>query len=178
MRSESTLEKVHRLMDALSHETSGAGRIYLTGGASAVLVGWRDATVDVDLKADPEPRNFFEALAALKQRLDINIELAAPDDFIPALPGWRERSAFIGRFGTLDFFHYDFYAQALAKIERGHARDLADVRQMLERGLIEHGELRCLFEAIVPQLKRYPGIEAAAFRERLADILKDRAPDA
>jgi hypothetical protein len=55
-----------------------------------------------------------------------NIELAAPDDFIPPLPGWEEWSIFIARRGKIDFYHYDLYAQALAKIERGHARDLAD----------------------------------------------------
>ena len=30
-----------------------------------------------------------------KDTLDVNVELAAPDQFIPALPGWRERSEFI-----------------------------------------------------------------------------------
>ena len=46
------------------------------------------------------------------------MDLAAPDDFIPALPDWRERSVFIARHGTVEFFHYDFYAQALAKVAR------------------------------------------------------------
>jgi hypothetical protein len=31
------------------------GRIYLTGGATALLYGWRSTTIDVDLKANPEP---------------------------------------------------------------------------------------------------------------------------
>ena len=64
----------------------------------------------------------------LKDRLDVNIELASPDDFIPALPGWQERSTFIAQVGKVTFLHYDFYAQALAKIERGHDFDLSDVR--------------------------------------------------
>ena len=37
----------------------------------------------------------------------------------------------------MTFRHYDLYAQALAKVERGHARDLADVEAMLERGLVD-----------------------------------------
>ena len=98
------------------------GRIYLVGGASAVLLGWRAMTVDVDLKLDPEPIGAFEAIAELKDSLDINIELAAPDQFIPALPGWRERSPFVARHGRVAFHHYDFYGQALGKIERGHRR--------------------------------------------------------
>lgn len=40
------------------------------------------------------------------------------DDFIPSLPGWRDRSVFIARHGAVDFYHYDCSAQALAKVER------------------------------------------------------------
>jgi len=29
-------------------------RIYLTGGSSAVIEGWRRATIDVDLRFEPE----------------------------------------------------------------------------------------------------------------------------
>ena len=55
----------------------------------------------------------------------MNVELAAPDDFIPPLPGWRERSLHIVQQGLVDFFTLMiFYAQALAKIERGHEQEL------------------------------------------------------
>jgi hypothetical protein len=54
-------------------------------------------------------------MVRLKSELDLNVELASPADFIPPLPGWRERSRLIAREGALTFFHYDFYAQALAK---------------------------------------------------------------
>lgn len=171
VRAQTNAEKVRRFMREVGRETSGPGRIYLTGGATAVLVGWRDATVDIDLKADPEPTGLFEAIARLKEALDLNVELAAPDAFIPPLPGWRERSRFIDSFGAVQFFHYDLYSQALAKIERGHARDLRDVHQMLDRGLIEPGELRALFQAIVPGLVRYPSVEPSAFREKLEEVL-------
>ena len=41
---------------------------------------------------------------------------------LPSLPGWRERSLFIDRHGRLDFYHYDPYSQALAKLERDSLR--------------------------------------------------------
>lgn len=170
-RSETTIEKINRLMAELGRATVGPGRVYLTGGATAVLIGWREATVDVDLKADPEPGKFFEAIARLKDQLDVNIELAAPDQFIPPLPGWRERSRPIGRRGALAFYHYDFYAQALSKIERGHRRDLLDVEQMIRRRLIDLGELPRLFDAIRPELLRYPAIDPESFSERVAAMI-------
>jgi hypothetical protein len=59
-----------------------------------VLVGWREATIDVDLRFEPEANELLRALPALKERLRVNIKLASPPDFIPELPGWRERSPF------------------------------------------------------------------------------------
>ena len=97
----------------------------------------------------------------------------APDDFIPPVPGWRERSPFITRHGQVDFFHYDFYAQALAKIERGHATDLEDVREMLGRALIEKDELARRFDAIAPDIVRYPAIEPDAFRAKVERFTSD-----
>ena len=79
----------------------------------------------------------FEAIARVKEELDINVELASPDDFIPSLPGWRERSLHIARHGDVEFLHYDSYAQALSKLQRAHERDLRDVRDLWRSGLIE-----------------------------------------
>lgn len=154
-------------MERLGRETSGPGRIYFTGGATAVLLGWRDTTVDVDLRPDPEPPGVFEAIARLKDELNINVELASPADFLPALPGWRERSRFIARHEAVEFFHYDPYAQVLAKIERGHAQDTVDVREMIQRALVEPTELRRLFREIEPLLVRYPAVDPDALREKL-----------
>lgn len=103
MRSLTDAAKVNALMQQLGLQSRGAGRIYLVGGASAVLVGWRATTVDADLKLAPEPDGVFEAIAEAKDTLDINIELAAPDDFVPALPDWESRSRFIARHGQVDF---------------------------------------------------------------------------
>ena len=119
-------EKLAKLMDSLGRSAKGPGRIYFVGGASALLIGWRDLTIDVDIKLDPEPAAIFEAIARLKENLDVNIELASPEQFIPPLPGWRDRSLYIDRRGEVDFFHYDFYGQALAKIERSHGKDIED----------------------------------------------------
>ena len=150
MRAPSDATKINRFMEGLGRECRGPGNVYLTGGASAVLVGWRDMTVDIDLKLDPEPRGAFEAIARLKDSIDVNVELAAPDQFIPPLPGWRERSAFVALHGQVSFYHYDFHAQALSKIERDHRQDAGDVLAMLARGLVSPEALSELFEAIEP----------------------------
>ena len=165
MRGEADREKLEKFMDALGKRVRGAGTIYLTGGATALLYGWREKTIDLDLKADPEPVGFFEAIAELKDSLDTNVELASPDLFIPELLGWRERSVFIRKVGEIEFRHFDFYSQALAKLERGHDRDGLDVRAFVEQGLIDREKLEDFFEQIRPMLKRYPAIDEASFLE-------------
>ena len=167
MRRLTDAERLQQLMAGLGRSCRGAGRVYLVGGASAVLLGWRANTVDVDLKLDPEPAGAFEAIAKLKDTLDINVELAAPDQFIPPLPGWRERSPFVARHGLVSFHHYDFYAQALAKIERGHAQDLEDVAALHRLELIEPDTLLRLFEAIASQLVRYPALDPPTLRRQV-----------
>jgi hypothetical protein len=171
MRQLVQRDTIQTFFSELAKRTKGSGRVYVTGGVSALLMGWRKTTADIDIKLFPEPKGIFEAIRDAKESLGINIELASPDDFIPALPGWESRSRFIGRYGEIDFYHYDFYAQALAKIERGHHRDLTDVKQMFETGLIEETELLRLFNEIQSDLMRYPAVDPAAFKEKVEAML-------
>lgn len=67
----------------------------------------------------------------------------------------------------------DFYAQALAKIERGHAQDLKDVSEMFTRGLVNREALWGFFESIRPQLVRYPAIDPEEFERKVKEALKN-----
>ena len=74
MRAEVTADKLRRFLEALGQRAKGPGSVYLTGGAVALLEGWRATTVDVDLKLDPEPEGAFEIIAVLKDELDLNVD--------------------------------------------------------------------------------------------------------
>jgi hypothetical protein len=73
--------------------------------------------------------------------------------------------------GCVHVHHFDFYSQALSKIERGFAQDLEDVCQMIAQGLVEPGRLRELYQDVEPQLYRYPAIDPAALRRKLDAVL-------
>ena len=167
MRELADRDRIGRFMRASGAAAARDGTCYLVGGATAVLLGWRETTIDVDIELDPEQDELLRALPAIKDDLRINVELASPRDFIPLPSGWRERSPSVGREGRLTFKHFDLYAQALAKIERGHAQDVDDVREMLGRGLVERQALRAAFDEIEPQLYRFPAIDPSDFRERI-----------
>ncbi len=171
MRQAVQKEQIEKVFTELAKRCKSPGRIYVVGGTTAVISGWRENTADIDMKIGPEPKGIFEAIRDLKNELQVNIELASPDDFMPALPGWEERSQFITQVHGVSFYHYDFYAQALAKILRAHDRDREDVQSMLETGLVNPKELMRLFVAIEPQLIRYPSIEARDFRRKVEAIV-------
>lgn len=160
-------------MGELGRRIKNKGRIYLTGGATAVLMDWRETTIDIDMKPVPDTDEIFQAIALLKNELNVNIELASPGEFIPPLPGWEERSIFIENHGALHFFHYDLYAQALAKIERGHSQDQKDVKEMFSRKLVDREKLLELFESIRPQLIRYPAIDPEEFEKKVREAIQN-----
>lgn len=159
-------------MRALGAAARADGECYLAGGATAVLLGWRSTTLDVDIRLEPDQDEVLRSIPALKDQLSINVELASPADFIPLPEGWRDRSPFVAREGLLTFRHFDPYSQVLAKLERGHAQDVEDVQQMLARGLVEPGRVRAAFAEIEPSLYRFPAIDPASFRDALDELLR------
>ena len=176
MRQPLTADKLRVFMKALAASVTTPSRIYLVGGATAVLLGWRTSTIDIDLKIIPESDEILRRLPELKERLHLNIELASPGDFIPELPGWQERSRFIQQEGKLAFYHYDFYAQALAKIERGHQIDSHDVHQLISSGLVDPKRLRELFFTIEDRLYLHPSVDRSTFR-RAVERVTGTPPD-
>jgi hypothetical protein len=170
MREIADRARIEAFMAALAGEAREEVSVYLVGGTSAVLLGWRESTIDIDLVMRPESDDVLRAIPRLKEQLQINVELASPDHFIPVPEGWESRSRFITTIRRMTFLHYDLYAQALAKVERGHERDLADVRAMLDRGLIDREKAREYFGRIEPALYRFPAIDPPTFRRGVEDM--------
>lgn len=173
MRELADSTRIERFMRELGQVAPVEGRVYLTGGATAVLQGWRATTIDVDIKLMPDRDEILREIPRLKEKLRLNVELAAPSDFIPLPDGWEDRSPLIGREGKLSFHHFDPVAQALSKAERGHDQDILDVREMLASGLVDPADARAQFEAIEPALYRFPAIDPASFRERVEELFPE-----
>ncbi len=169
MRELADAERIHRFMRALGASADTDGAVYLTGGATAVLLGWRTSTIDVDVMLPADSDALLRALPRIKNELEINVELASPADFIPVPAGWEARSLFAGREGRLSFYHFDPYSQALAKLERAHAQDLLDVRAMVDTGLVNPLRALAYFDEIEPVLYRFPAIAPVSFRRRVED---------
>ncbi len=158
-------------MELLGRRCNENVHVYFTGGATAIFFGWRENTIDVDIRLLPDSDAILRIIPAAKEELNLNIELACPSDFIPELPGWQGRSLFIEANGSVCFSHYDPYAQALAKIERGHSQDVEDIQSLLKSGLVRPERLLELFGQIEGLIYKYPAIDPKAFRRAVEDAV-------
>ena len=64
MRALADAERLRRFLSELGRETREDTALYLTGGATAVLIGWRETTVDADILIVPERDSLFRACRA------------------------------------------------------------------------------------------------------------------
>jgi hypothetical protein len=79
MRGLADAERLRRFLKALAREAEADGDVYLTGGATAVLLGWRESTIDADILCVPEHDSLYRALPRLKEELQLNVEIGASE---------------------------------------------------------------------------------------------------
>jgi hypothetical protein len=150
----------------------GSFRIYLLGGGTAVLLGWRESTVDANLHSDQDA--VFRHVQEIKERLGLNIERVRPEDFVPPLQGSDERHVFIESFGSVSFHHYDPYAQVFSKIVRGFAQDLKDSRRFISSGMVDPDRFLQLVKEIPGRsFARYPAISRKAVLQAVERFLEE-----
>ena len=173
MRAPVDRARLQAFLGDLSRAAREPTRLYLTGGASQLLRGLRESTVDVDLTLEPESDELLRSMVELKESLNLNVEIVSPAHFVPALPGWRDRCEFVMQMGKLAVHHFDPYTQALSKLERGHVRDLQDIQALVREGIVDPLRLRSLLAEVQSELFRYPAIDAPSLfkaADRLAGV--------
>jgi len=160
---------------ARSGPRTGTVRVYFVGGATAVLEGWRESTIDADLYAAKDA--IFHDIQAIKERLRLDIEFARPEDFVPALSGSNDRHVFIETVGKVSFYHYDPYAQLLSKVIRGFDRDMLDARSFLASGMVDAERFRSLVDAIPESAyAKYPALSRREVKDAIDGFLADIGP--
>ena len=174
MREELTRERLLLLMKELARTAPrrGSYKVYFVGGGTAVYLGWRQATIDVDLFSDRD--DVFRDIQGIKERLNMNIEFARPEDFVPPLRGTSGRHLFIDKVGSIAFYHYDPYAQLFSKVVRGFQRDIDDAREFMSSGLVDAGKLRSLVTAIPDSAyARHPNLSRAGVETAVEGFLAE-----
>jgi hypothetical protein len=93
MRRVANRDRVLRFITSLARKARHPARIYLTGGATAVLLGWRASTIDVDILIVPEDDALLRALPELKEEMTRLFEEIVPQLYrYPAIdpPSFRK----------------------------------------------------------------------------------------
>jgi hypothetical protein len=153
------------------------GTIYLVGGSSLLLVTSKASTFDIDLQFSIPVEyhaEFIECIHRISREMQIPIEQASPDEFIPLPAGYENRHRYIGRYGNLEVFHFDFYSVALGKLNRGTEKDFSDIAQMIQAGVIRLPELETYFQEILPKLDSFSLRSNASDLERKLGLFKKR----
>lgn len=172
MREAMTRERLVALMNELARTAPRRGhhRVYFVGGGTAVYLGWRRSSIDVDLCSDQDV--VFRGIQETKERLNINIEFARPEDFVPPLEGSVERHVFIETLGTVSFYHYDPCAQLLSKVVRGFQRDMEDAMNFVSAGMVDPARFRALVAGIPDAAyARYPSLSRKGVEGAVDDFL-------
>jgi hypothetical protein len=173
LRNLTNLERLNAFFDRIQRGVRDQVSVYLTGGACALLKGWRETTLDIDFIFEPEIEVIYKNIPEIKIDLKINLEVASPSHFLPELPGWKDRSEFIKTCGKVSFYHYDFYSQALSKLERFHTQDIRDVQSMLDNSLIDPQKLHEYFKAIEGKIFKYPSIDPRELEQKILNLIAD-----
>lgn len=153
-----TTEKLEGFLEQLGRCYRHSGRLFLVGGSSLILVNAKNSTLDIDIKLDipnDHQNEFFRCLREISRQQKLPVEQASPDQFIPLPVGYENRHQFIGRYGSLDVFHFDFYSVALSKLHRGNEKDYQDVVKMVDQRLITIEQLEEQFREVLPQIETF-----------------------
>ncbi len=160
MRHNVAKADIEKFLKALGRSFHKPGHLYLAGGAALVHMGLRPgSTLDIDVVI--ETTNEDEMVTAIRrivEQLQINVEFASPGDFIPLPSQWMTQARFVGRYGSVDVFYFDFYSLALSKIARGNDRDLIDVKLLVQQKIITLEGLDAAYSEVLPRMGKRPYI--------------------
>ena len=174
MRHNATKADIEKFLIALGKVFRKPGRLYLAGGAALVHMGLRPgSTLDIDVVIETTAEDeMVKAIRQLVEQMQLNIEFSPPGDFIPLPSQWMAHAKYIGRYGSLDAFYFDFYSLALSKISRGSDRDLIDVKLLVKQGIITMEELDAAYQEVLPRMGKRPyiNLDPQKFADRYAIV--------
>jgi len=171
VRAEMTPDRLRALMREIARTAprGRAYRVFLVGGGTAVLSGWRASSIDADLYCEED--SVFRDIQAIKERLNVNVEFARPEHFVPGLRGSEGRHVFIERVGKVSYYHYDPYVQVLSKLVRGFERDIEDARHFVRSGMVDPQKLRTLVQGIPESaFAKYPSLSRSGILAAVEDF--------
>jgi len=174
MRHNASKVDIEKFLTTLGKMFHKPGRLYLAGGAALVHMGLRaGSTLDIDVVIETADEDeMVTAIRRIVEQMQINIEFSSPEDFIPLPTHWVTQTEYIGRYGSIEAFYFDFYSLALSKISRGSERDLIDVKLLVQQKAITLEGLDAAYNEVLPRVGKRPyiNLDPQKFAERYASV--------
>lgn len=177
MRQRTDQARLTGFLHALGRRIRRPVRLYLVGGSVLIDLGLRESTLDIDYVADADDTTalaeFEQAIRALKDELDVNIEPASPADFLPIPPSVLGRSRFVAQYGQVSVYYYHLPSLVIAKAARGLEQDLADAERLIRAGEVAWPDVEATWEEVRASPTGWLRHEPDAVERRL-DLLRQR----
>lgn len=177
MRQNVTRVDIEKFLNVLGKAFRKPGRLYLVGGAAMVHMGLRSgSTLDIDIVIEAADEDeMITAIRRIVEQMQINVEFASPGDFIPIPAQWVTQAKYIGRYGSIEVFYFDFYSLALSKIARGSDRDLIDVKLLVQQKVITLEDLDAAYNEVLPRMGKRPyiNLDPQRFAQRYSVVRQE-----
>lgn len=152
------------------------GRLYLIGETSLLHEGWRIFVDCIELAAEVEDTDAFEAaLQQVRDQLGVTIYHEPPGDIIPLPEGHEERNRPVETAGLthLNLFHFDPFSVAFRFIARGDEPDYHLVLSYVEHGWVTMDKMEALLEELLPRFSMQTiQQDPAEFRRKYKGLLQ------
>ena len=146
------VQEVRIFLKHLGEVYDAPAALYLIGGGALCLLGNPRRTVDLDfaLNYTEEMEELMVAMTSVADKLHIELEVIAFEEFVPLPKNAQSRHQYVGQFGQIEVYVFDPYTIALSKLARGLETDIQDVLFLLENSIIEIGVLETFVEEAIP----------------------------
>jgi hypothetical protein len=171
--SQANIEQFLQILAATFQQPSN---LYLTGDAVLVHLGLRSSTsttLSVLIEAADEEK-MSHAIRRSAERVHLTAAFSSPEDTIPIPWTWQDHAPYVGPYGYIDVFYFDYISLALSKIAQGSERDLNDVWLLVRQRLLSLHALDNAYLEIQPRMGRkpYDHIQPQQFAQRYSQVRK------
>jgi hypothetical protein len=169
-------ENIEQFLHILARQFQQPSNLYLTGNAVLVHMGLRTSTTNI-LQLVVETADESGMVAQIQrsaEALHLTVEFTSPEDFVPIPWNWQDQARYVGPYGYIDVFYFDFVSLALGRIAQGSDLDLHDVWLLLQHKLLTLHDLDNAYLEVQPRMGRkpYDHIQPQQFAGRYAQIRK------
>lgn len=167
---------IEQFLQVLAMTFQQPSNLYLTGDAVFVHMGLRastSATLSLVIEAADE-NSMTTAVQRSAERVHLTPAFASPEDSIPIPWSWQDHAQYVGPYGYIDVFYFDYISLALSKIAQGSEQDLNDVWLLVRQKLLSLHDLDNAYLEIQPRMGRkpYDHVQPQQFAQRYAQVRK------